>query len=476
MSIQILLILLSITPSNLVAQNLIDANTLSNPPFNSNFKVGMTIRNYEKSKGLWENLYAIQINNKWGVMNANWILLTPIIFDDVSYFNSGVAEVTYNGKVGLIDKTGIIKIQPKYEKLNSFIKCPVKDDMLRFHSPNDCNKTFYRIADKWGIIDQNGNEITPAIYSYVPMNFTQSVAVVQKNNKWGMIDSFGNVIVPCIYKEEISYLHHGYNAIAFIDDSGKTGIFNIKGEIIVPFSNQTLANFYSDLGANSSGDEVPPVFKVNGKLTLAKNITRLEPDYGLQLDPSTLDVKNQNSFIYKYYHSLKTQNSNNLTASNASTSTSKSTLLEGNSTNKQSNNSSSSSSSSNEFAVAILLGMLESSSGSSNNSSSSFTDRTPSQSGSSSSSSEVCSYCKPKDSKGHYIQDFDINSRTYKNGRYVLRPGHKPCDICFGTGRCRESNWSNAPGICDENYTCKRCEGDRFIVCKDCRGSGFRGK
>lgn len=342
MSIQILLILLSITPFNLVAQNLIDANTLSNPPFNSNFKVGMTIRNYEKSKGLWENLYAIQINNKWGVMNANWILLTPIIFDNVSYFNSGVAEVTYNGKVGLIDKTGTIKIQPKYEKLMSFIKCPVKDNMLRFHSPNDCDKTFYRIADKWGIIDQNGNEITPAIYSDVPLNFTRSVAVVQKNNKWGMIDSFGNVIVPCIYKENVGYfLNRGYDAIAFIDDNGMTGIFNKKGEIIVPFSHQKLAESYIDLGAKSTGDEVPPVFKVNGKLILAKNVKRLEPDNGLQLDPSTLDIENQNSFIYKYYHSLKTQNSNNLTASNASTSTSKSTLLEGNSTNKQSNNSSS---------------------------------------------------------------------------------------------------------------------------------------
>jgi len=314
MIIQTLLIFSSIVPINLLAQNLIDANTLSNPPFNSNYKVGMTIREYQKVKGLWENLNAVQINNKWGVFNANWVLLTPIIFDDVYYFQSGVARVIYNGKMGLVDQNGTIKIQPKYQEITPFIKCPVTGDRLQFHSPNDCNKSFYRIADKWGIIDKNGIEITPAIYSFVPLEFTQGVAVVQKNDRWGMIDSFGNVIVPCIYKKpNVSsdwFLFRGYDAIVFIDEKGMTGIFNKKGEIIVPFSNQPLASPFSDLGATSTGDQTPPVFKVNGKLVLAKNVKRLEPDNGIQLDPFTLDAKNQNSFIFKYYHSVKSQYAN----------------------------------------------------------------------------------------------------------------------------------------------------------------------
>ena len=129
----------------------------------------------------------------------------------------------------------------------------------------------------------------------------------------------------------------------------------------------------------------------------------------------------------------------------------------------------------------MLTEALSGSSGSSNQSSS-FTDRTPSQSGSTSSGLEVCTYCKPNDSKGHWITDYNPYKKTNENGRWVLRPGHRPCDQCYGTGNCKrrnmclpsvDSDWAMGRNV---DLTCNICLGERFQVCKWCDGSGYRRK
>ena len=86
-----------------------------------------------------------------------------------------------------------------------------------------------------------------------------------------------------------------------------------------------------------------------------------------------------------------------------------------------------------------------------------------------------CTYCKPYDAKGHYIKDFDPSSRTYKNGRYIKRPGYKPCNTCKGSGTCLDAcrrGKADCPGWCGDNDICAICNGDRFVVCNSCKGNG----
>jgi hypothetical protein len=86
-----------------------------------------------------------------------------------------------------------------------------------------------------------------------------------------------------------------------------------------------------------------------------------------------------------------------------------------------------------------------------------------------------CISCKPNNSKGWYIQDFNSSTRTYKNGRYILRPGYKTCESCQGTGNCRvkcSRGKTDCPGICEDDDTCSKCDGDRFVVCNSCKGKG----
>jgi len=100
-----------------------------------------------------------------------------------------------------------------------------------------------------------------------------------------------------------------------------------------------------------------------------------------------------------------------------------------------------------------------------------------SNSGASVSGSSTCSYCKPGNANGWYIQNFNASNRTYSNGRYVKKPGYKVCDVCQGTGDCRikcSGGKRDCPGICDEMGTCTRCNGERFVMCNNCKGSGAK--
>jgi hypothetical protein len=89
-----------------------------------------------------------------------------------------------------------------------------------------------------------------------------------------------------------------------------------------------------------------------------------------------------------------------------------------------------------------------------------------------STNNQVCSYCKPYEAKGHYIHDYNVYKKTFENGRFILRPGYKPCSSCHGTGNCKAYNSCSSSQENNLNYTCQICHGDRFVLCSNCKGSG----
>ena len=64
-----------------------------------------------------------------------------------------------------------------------------------------------RKKNRWGFIDDSGNEIISPQYEEV-MGFWGDWAPIKKNGKWGFIDEQGNVIVDLIYDDLYSYGEH----------------------------------------------------------------------------------------------------------------------------------------------------------------------------------------------------------------------------------------------------------------------------
>lgn len=86
---------------------------------------------------------------------------------------------------------------------------------------------------------------------------------------------------------------------------------------------------------------------------------------------------------------------------------------------------------------------------------------------------QICTYCKPNDSKGWHITDYDPTNKIWPNPRYIKRPGYIPCETCHGTGNCKAYSSCSTRQEFDGNYTCQRCNGDRFQICKHCDGTGY---
>ena len=61
-----------------------------------------------------------------------------------------------------------------------------------------------RKKNRWGFIDDSGNEIISPQYEEVRA-FFGDCAPVKKNGKWGFIDERGNIIVELIYDDLYSY-------------------------------------------------------------------------------------------------------------------------------------------------------------------------------------------------------------------------------------------------------------------------------
>ena len=73
-----------------------------------------------------------------------------------------------------------------------------------------------RKKNRWGFIDDNGNEIILPQYEEV-RDFFGDWAPVKKNGKWGFIDEQGKIIIDLIYDDLYSYGEHS----ATVSKAGK---------------------------------------------------------------------------------------------------------------------------------------------------------------------------------------------------------------------------------------------------------------
>jgi hypothetical protein len=94
----------------------------------------------------------------------------------------------------------------------------------------------YRIGDKWGYSDVNGNIKIPTIYdeTFFFKNEQQPSGIVKKGELLGVIDTNGKVIIP-FYSREIEVTENISSVSYIITIKGKKGVVNDKNQIIIPF-------------------------------------------------------------------------------------------------------------------------------------------------------------------------------------------------------------------------------------------------
>ena len=171
-------------------------------------------------------LTPILLGGKFGYVDSDLNWVHKLSLDDADNLYDGYGVFRKNGKCGVIDSLGKMRIMPMYDRL-----WPVSDKMIRV-----------RKEGKYGFINPvSGKEEIPAIYDNISISFYNNRALVKLNEKWGAIDKSGNIILPIEFDDIKASSNSG--GPGFLNDAGlnalrKNGLWrfiNADLQEITPF-------------------------------------------------------------------------------------------------------------------------------------------------------------------------------------------------------------------------------------------------
>lgn len=143
-------------------------------------------------------------------------------------YRNGVFRFEYEGKVYL------------YNNLIEHII--YKGKKVRFLNDNLIVAQDY-YTNKYGIIDNKGNTLTPFIYDAIldsssgDINIPDNLFDARKEGKEGYIDYKGHIKIPFLY-QHCGTFQYGYAWVT--NDRGKCGLINTEGEIIEPLIHDNI--------------------------------------------------------------------------------------------------------------------------------------------------------------------------------------------------------------------------------------------
>lgn len=193
-----------------------------------------------------KNVYIVAVKDGQAGLLKNKKSILNYEYEDIIYnLDNDVFIIQRNGKQGIIDRNGNIKIGPEYESIvfgGIYVNAQKGDE-------------FY-------LLDLNGNQIeNQEILSKVPTKDGKHYIVSDYNEIYKIVDENGNIVIDNNY----TYIEEIENNYYIVGNNKKNGIIDLTGKAVV------------DLKYNS-------IFKINGTNLLQANIS----------ETSTISLINQN--------------------------------------------------------------------------------------------------------------------------------------------------------------------------------------
>lgn len=220
---------------------------------------------YESVEKLGDSFYLIKENRKWAVIDLQEIIIIPFDSHYVRVLLDKYFLVSKNRTISIYDLTGEKLLPDQFTKIQE-IRCQNKNAIIVYKK------------NKKGLLDENLNWILNCKYQDVNQelifptkNIDQYLFPVKKNNKWGyvfkgdkigipfqydmansfhqdfaivkqgnqdfLIDTKGNLIHQKGY-DELSVINRNKFIVARLND--KSGVLNLKGEVIIPFKYESI--------------------------------------------------------------------------------------------------------------------------------------------------------------------------------------------------------------------------------------------
>lgn len=179
----------------------------------------------------WRNIIttdyiAVRKGDSWGVVDYNGNELLPCIYKKPLLFSEGLASVLSEDEklVYFIDSSGSTVLGPYQAQpsLNNYYSDEYASDELVFSE----GRARYYKDGKFGVIDKSGNVVIEAKYDYVT-SYSEGTAVFISDGKYGIIGLNGEVLLEPMDK---SFSNSGNGIIRYYENGANQSLNIYTGE------------------------------------------------------------------------------------------------------------------------------------------------------------------------------------------------------------------------------------------------------
>jgi hypothetical protein len=219
----------------------------------------------------FSGMYPLLENGRLGFMDASGkVVIQPqfvTAFSDLldgDRFSENLAPLPTGSKWGYINQTGQYVINPQFDEARPFregLAAVRVDDRFGFIDRTGTyviNPQFsevgefseglapFRMGEKWGYVDRTGTYVVNPQFDYAS-TFTGALAAVLQNERWGYVDAKGKFVINPQF--EMAYPFYGRQAVVAVsgsDDGPQFGVIDRTGKYVVNPQFQAAGERYRD--------------------------------------------------------------------------------------------------------------------------------------------------------------------------------------------------------------------------------------
>ncbi len=182
---------------------------------------------YDDVSSFSEGLARVRLNDKYGFIDKNSEIAIGLNYEGANSFSDELAKVILGGEIRFIDK-----------KANIIMSYLIYDDVSSISE----GFASIRFNTKYGFIDRAGKEIISPKYGGVGL-FSEGFAMISLNGRYGFIDRYDKKIIPLIYEDAGRFSED----LASVKLNGKYGFVNKENNVIIPFKYDESSFFVNGL-------------------------------------------------------------------------------------------------------------------------------------------------------------------------------------------------------------------------------------
>lgn len=237
---------------------------------------------YGRVEPLSDGLFSVKQDTAYGWVDQTGKEVIPPVYGYGSSFLEGIAYVRVGKKFGAIDKSNRLRIPLQYEYIS---RLSDEKPLMYFKQGNKYGffsetfteitpakytriylpaqgRSFVRIDDKWGLINEKGKEIAEVKYDTLIATDVSPVVLAVADQKVGLLSNSGAVVIPVKYDNLFGF-SDGLCAVLL---NNKFGFVNEEGKEVIAPQFDDVANFINGKAQVRAGNQTFFIDKTGKKI------------------------------------------------------------------------------------------------------------------------------------------------------------------------------------------------------------------